>query len=368
MIKILHYGLSENRGGIETYLHKLWVNIDKKMFHFDFLDTNVGTPCFYNEFSEMGSNFFKITPRKVSIYKNKKDLEDLFIKEKYDILHCHLNTLSYITPIKVALKHGCKVIVHSRSSNSPKSLITTGLHYFNKIIFSKYINKTFRIAVSSNAGKWLFGSKEYSIINNSIDYNRFQFKVESRNEIREALNLNDSIVIGHVGAFIKTKNHTFIMKVFKEILNLDDKYKLVLVGSGFEKPHIIRIAKKYAIMDKTIFIESTNQVEKYYSCFDCFLFPSIYEGFPNAVLEAQVSGLSCYISKNITDEVIITEKCKKINLNCKPFFWAHSIHQSNNLTRKSISFKDLSGRGLTIKSEINKIESFYSRTENRGKS
>ena len=116
LIKVLHYGISENRGGIETYLYKLWKNIDRTKFHFDFIDTNLGKPCFYDEFREMGSRFFKITPRKKSLYKNKKDLEKLFKEEKFDILHCHLNTFSYIEPIKIALKYKCKVIIHSRNS------------------------------------------------------------------------------------------------------------------------------------------------------------------------------------------------------------------------------------------------------------
>ena len=73
MIEVLLFGLSMNRGGIETYLYKIWTNIDKKNFHFNFIDmTGEGNePCFYKELSETGCRFYKITPRNVSISQNK---------------------------------------------------------------------------------------------------------------------------------------------------------------------------------------------------------------------------------------------------------------------------------------------------------
>ena len=82
MIKVLHYGLSENRGGIETYLYKLAESIDKNKFHFSFLDTNIGEVAFKEELLKLGCDIYKITPRRKSILKNRADLKMNYLKKK----------------------------------------------------------------------------------------------------------------------------------------------------------------------------------------------------------------------------------------------------------------------------------------------
>lgn len=82
MIRILHYGLDSKLGGIETYLYKLYTHIDKNEFRFDFLVVGDKQPCWYSEFTNMGSNFYKITPRTKNPFKNKDDLLNLFKNQK----------------------------------------------------------------------------------------------------------------------------------------------------------------------------------------------------------------------------------------------------------------------------------------------
>lgn len=361
MIKILHYGLSENRGGIETYLNKLWNNIDKSKFHFDFIDTNIGKPCFYDEFSSLGSNFYKITPRKISSYNNKKDLEKLFRNEHFDILHCHLNTLSYIEPIKIALKYGCKVIVHSRSSNSPDSVITKLLHRFNyyqlKLIFQDEIIK---LAVSDIAGEWLFGKEStYEIINNGVNIDKFKFLSSLRSETRKFLELNDNFIVGHIGAFNYAKNHKYLLKIFKKILSNQSNAILLLVGEGEFESEILNLASKMEIREKVIFLGIRTDIPELMCAMDIFVFPSHYEGFPNVVLEAQTSGLPCIISDTITNEVVITNYCKRLSRKDDPNKWAQEIHEIDYDINREKSYKEIKKKGYSLNDEIDKIERIY---------
>ena len=139
MVEILVFGLSQNRGGIETYLMKIWQNIDHSQYHFSFIDmTGEGNkPCFYNELLNDGCDFYKVTPRSVSINKNRHDLNILFKEHEFDILHFNVNTLSYIYPVEVSLKTGCRALVHSRNAGAASNgHATKVLHSFNKIRLS----------------------------------------------------------------------------------------------------------------------------------------------------------------------------------------------------------------------------------------
>lgn len=363
-MRILHYGISSNMGGIETYLYKLFTHIDKIKFQFDFIDTNIDKPCFYDEFTEMGSKFYKITPRNISIIQNRKDLEELFKKESFDILHCHLNTLSYIEPIKVALRHGCKVIVHSRSAGSSSSngkinaILTNTLHYINFIKLPR--SKIKMVTVSDLAGKWLFGDKaKYKIINNGIDISRYKFNIENREIIRKKMKVQDKYVVGNIGAFLYPKNHEFIIKVFRELLREKPEAVLMLIGTGPLEKNIENIVKDMNLQNKVYFLGRRTDISEILSGMDCFLFPSIYEGFPNALLEAQCSGLPCLISDNITNEVVVTMNCKQLSLNLSEKQWAHEILNLQYYKDRSRGSEFLRDSGYSVEQEIKKIESLY---------
>ena len=121
MIEILQFGLGSNLGGIESYMKKIWDNIDREKYHYSFVDMTgyVEIPCYYEYFKQTGCNFYKITPRNVSIIQNIKDFNDLFEGHRFDIFHFSVNTLSYMLPVSIALKHNVKVLVHSRCSTCP---------------------------------------------------------------------------------------------------------------------------------------------------------------------------------------------------------------------------------------------------------
>ncbi|CAH2716775.1 Putative glycosyltransferase EpsF [Neobacillus rhizosphaerae] len=358
MIRILHYGLSTNTGGIETYLYKIWNNIDKSEFHFDFIDTNLENPCFYDEFTKMGSKFYKITHRNISISKNKRDLHELFENESFDIVHCHLNTLSYIEPVKVALKHGCKVIVHSRSAGAANSLVTNLLHHYHSLILQK--NKIKMVAVSKLAGDWLFGKKaNFQVINNGIDINKFKFSSTGREKVRKELGIEDKFVVGNIGAFLPAKNHGFMIEIFNELVKKNSKAILLLIGTGSLKEKIIDLVREKNLQDKIMFLGTRTDISNVLSAMDYFLFPSLYEGFPNAVLEAQTSGLQCAISDVITEEVVVSHNCKRISLQLSPAGWADTILRQVDNQDRSVFSAFVKDGGFCVENEIMKVEYLY---------
>ncbi|CAK6476263.1 Putative glycosyltransferase EpsF [Peribacillus frigoritolerans] len=358
MIKVLHYGLSSNMGGIETYLLKLYSNIDRNKYKFDFLDDTFDGACFEKEFKQMGSEFFKITPRRISPSRNMRDLDQIFQHNHFDIFHCHLNTLSYINPIKIALKYNCKVIVHSRNGGSSYKLHTKLLHYYHLLFLPKTQIKM--LAVSKKAADWLFGKKaEVTIVNNGIDVNRFLFKQNTRDEYRQKMGVLDSFVLIHVGAYLFAKNHKFLIKVFHEVHKINPKSVLWLVGSGENKKEIQNLVDDMELSDCVKFLGGRTDVSNLLSAADCFVFPSYYEGFPNAVLEAETSGLPCIISNKITNEVVIRNDCDQLSLDLTCIDWAKKILNVKQNTDRETAYELIETKGFSVKDEIKKIENIY---------
>ena len=359
MIRILHYGLSSNLGGIETYLYKLYKNIDRSLFHFDFLIIGNLKPCYYDEFIDMGSKFYFVTNRKKNIIKNRIELNKLFLNVTFDIVHFHLNSLSYVLPVYIALKYKYPVIIHSRNAGIIKSKVSNILHTLNKLRLPK--DKVNMIAVSKLAGEWMFGIDEnFTVINNGINIDKYQFNEVYRKKIRNEFSLNDNVrLILHLGAFREQKNHLFLLDVFSKFLLLEPNSILVLVGDGNLKGQIEKKIYELNIRDSVILTGNRYDIPEILSASDFFLFPSLFEGFPNSVLEAQTSGLPCLISDRITKEVKISDDCMMMSIDEKDKSWALKIKELLILKDRQNFANIIKSKGLSVENEIKKVQEKY---------
>ncbi len=357
MVRVLHYGLSSNMGGIETYLLKLTNNIDRSAYHFDFI-VNDGNACFQNELLKLGSSIFPVSSRSSSVIKHRMDIDAVMREGKYDILHCHLNTWSDITPIHSAIRYGCKVIVHSRSAGVPQSMATKLLHKINGRIVHRY--QFLKVAVSDLAGESLFGPKgKYAVINNSVDTLRYRYDDRARISVRRELGINDKFVLGHVGMLSWVKNHAYLLDIMKQLSILRNDAILLLIGNG---PLIYKLKSNITRLNLNRYImilETRSDVERILSAMDCFAFPSFYEGFPNAVMEAQVSGLPCIISDRITREVIVTDVCHQLSIAVPAGVWASKIASINLVTNRECYSEYIEAAGFTISNEIMRLQDIY---------
>lgn len=359
-IKILHVGIDSHLGGIETYLKKIATYIDKDKYQFDFLSYKGVKPCFYEELTSLGGNFHFVCPRRKSIYRNRKELCQLFKSEKYDIVHCHLNSLSYITPCLIALKYNCKVIVHSRNAGNLQSKKSRLLHNINYFRLKMEKNIT-RVAVSDLAGQWMFGNDKFIVLNNGLDTEKYKYSEEYRKEIRKELEIdNNQEIILNVGALRPQKNHKFIIKVFKEYCNKHINSKLILVGEGPLHDEIVEEINKNNLKDKILLLGNRNDIYKILSAADKFLFPSFYEGFPNALIEAETSGLHCVVSDVITNQAVLNETTDRVSLNATVKEWVKVLEENKKIERKSC-YKLIIEKKLDINSEIERLEKVYSK-------
>ncbi len=259
-------------------------NIDKDKIQFHFLCDEDSTNIPYEEIEKMGGKVIIIPPYQ-RLFEYQKELYRIFKENDYKIVHSHINALS-VFPLRIAKKAGVPIrIAHSHTTSNKKewkrNLIKNILRPFSKVYANQYF------ACTEYAGKWLFGKKvverkELNVINNAIDLKKFEFNENTREDLRKDLGIKeDTLIIGHVGRFMKQKNHEFLIEVFKKLIKKNDNSILMLIGQGPLLNEMKQKVRDLNIEDKVKFIGQVTNVEKYYNVMDVFLFPSIYEGLRN---------------------------------------------------------------------------------------
>lgn len=356
-IRILHVGMDTHLGGIETFLLSMVQHMDRERFHFTFLGYDDQKPYFHEELAALGCDFRYVRSRRKGLLKNKADLERLFQVEHYDVVHCNQNSLSNSVPALVALKQGIPVIVQSHNGGSVKGL-TSFLNSLNRIRFP--FDRVTALAVSDIAGKWMFGEKcAYQVLNNGVDTEKFRYFCEQRILKRKELGLSsDDEVFISVGAFREQKNHRFMIDIFHAYQKKHAKAKLVLVGTGGLSDEIVAKVNALGLDGNVLFLGARRDIPQLLSCADKFLFPSLYEGFPIALIEAEANGLSCIVSSVISEQACL-ENSVRVSLDSSVDDWVRAMEISAPECRDL--YADLVAKaGFGIETEIRILENLYS--------
>ena len=358
MKRVLQIGMHEKLGGVETFLMNYYRHIDRNQIQFDFINMYEENLCFSEEIEKLGGKIYEVKNVKKHPLQYLKQIKDIILENKYDIVHINMLSAANIMPLLAAdyanVKH---IIVHSHNNNVPKGITRKILNYINKKIIIKKATNFF--ACSEEAGKWMFGEKtKFTIITNAIDMNKFKFDYEKRIEIRKKYNIKDEFVIGHVGRFEEQKNHKFLIEIFENVKKNRKDAKLLLIGDGVLRKNIEQKVKEKKIEKDVIFIGNSYNVNDFYQAMDIFVFPSLFEGLGIALIEAQSNGLKCLTSKEtVPKEADISNNTKYISLNNKPQEWCKEIMQTK-IEREENYFNQLEKK-YDINIAAKKLEEIY---------
>lgn len=301
-IRILNVVPNMRAAGIESFIMNVYRNIDRDKVQFDFLVHNQRREFFDDEIEKLGGRIYRLTLKDdKNFIKYIKDLNEFFKTHKeYKIVHGHMQSMMPLY-LKIAKKQNVPVrIAHSHNSNYEKSIKGLLLHVFSR--FSKYYS-TFNCACSNNSGKYLFNNRDFKVIYNGVDIDKYSYNTEKRKKIRKVLGIEDKFVIGNIGRFELQKNHDFLIDIFKKYHEKNEKAVLLLIGEGKLQSTIEKKVDDYKLNDCVKFLGVRKDADYLYNGMDCFVLPSLYEGLPVVGVEAQVSGLPTLFSDNITKEV-----------------------------------------------------------------
>ena len=356
-IRILHVVTYMGRGGLETMIMNYYRHIDRSKVQFDFLVHRDFRADYDDEIEALGGRIFRI-PRLVPWSRSYlKTLEQFFFGHpEYKIVHVHQDCLSSVI-LKVAKKCGVPVrIAHSHSGSQDKNP-----KYLIKLFYKQFIPAyaTHLFACGTEAGEWMFGGAPFRILNNAIDTSRYSYNAERHYSIRRELQIPDSaFVIGHVGRFNTVKNHTFLLDVFVNAKEQNDNLMLLLVGDGDLRAEIEQKATSLGISSNVIFTGVRSDVPDLLQAMDCFVFPSLYEGLPVTMIEAQAAGLPCIVSDSVPVECAKTNLVKRIPLAKGPAYWAEEILKNQSHIRQDTKDQIVQA-GYDIEANAQWLENFY---------
>ena len=198
-----------------------------------------------------------------------------------------------------------------------------------------------QIAPSTEAAEFMFGKgcvqrDRAHILHNGVDLSEYRYSEDYRKSIRQELGMTkDVLVVGHVGRFNQQKNHGFLLEIFKAIQEKNENSILLLVGQGEQELDIRKKASALGISAQIVFMGVRADVPQLLSAMDVFVFPSLYEGMPNTVIEAQATGLPCVIADTITREADITGLVRYMSLQDAPELWAQAALDAVSPQRKN---------------------------------
>lgn len=354
-----------DRGGAEAMIMNYMRNINRDVIKFDFLTNRDYQAAYEDEIESLGGKVYHMCPMYPGKFRQYKREVREFLKEhpEYKIIHSNLEERSYFA-LKEAKKLGVPVRI-SHSHNRPLGFDAKLLvrYYFRFML--KFYN-THMFACGVEAGDWLYGKKNRDkviIMNNAIDARQYTYNLAKSIKMKKALGVENKLVIGHVGRFFAQKNHPFLIDIFQEIHKKNPDAALLLVGGGelddSLKNQMKQKVKDLGLEDAVQFLGVREDVADVMQAFDLFLLPSLFEGLPVTMVEAQASGLPCVISDKVPIQCDITGNVKVVALEESPEKWADQVLEFAGEFERKNTYDKIQKAGFDIKENVKWLEEFY---------
>lgn len=363
-IRVLHVIGIMNRGGAETMIMNLYRHIDRSKVQFDFVENSSEPAIFDEEIISLGGRIYRCPhyngKNHFTYVKWWNEFFQAHSKE-YPIVHGHLGSTAAIY-LAIAKKYGVYTIAHSHSAGTDHSMKS----YLYRIMSHNTRNVAdYFFACSEAAGLDRFGRKvtsgtHYAVLNNAIEVDKFSYNPDVRQSVRRELGYEpNQIVVGHIGRYTKEKNHAFVLKIFSELKKLNDDARLLMIGGGPLHTQITQASERMGIFSDTVFTGVRSDVDQLVQAMDIFVRPSLYEGLPVTMVEAQAAGLPCLISDKVPPECILTEGLVDVMpLSAGAEAWADEILEKRNTPRTDRS-AEIAAHGFDITTEAVKLQEFY---------
>lgn len=327
-LRILHALGSMNHGGVETWLLHVLRSIDRDRLQFHICTFGPQPGLHARAVEELGGKMLRC-PKGANLWSFRRRFRRILREGNYHVVHSHVHLFSGAL-LRWARAESVPIrIAHSHTSQDDKPDTLSRLYY--RHLMKSWINRyaTHGLAASRLAAAQLFGEdwrsdNRFSVLHYGIDLRPFEEPVD-REDVRAELGIPpDATVVGHVGRFVPAKNHGFLLEIAYEISKRLPDIHFLLVGDGPLRPEIEARAAAMCFNGNMHFAGSRTDVPRLMrGGMDVFVFPSVWEGLPMALIEAQAAGLRCIFSDVVTSEVsILPEQSYRLSLSKGAEEWA----------------------------------------------
>lgn len=362
-VRVLQVLGGTDLGGAESRVMDIYRHLDRSRILFDFCVHAQG-PGFYDaEIEKLGGHVYRVPRfRAVNWMAYRRAWKEFFRTHPgYVAVHGHMTSTASIY-LPIAGKSGVPLtIAHARSAGvdpGPKGWLTRLLR---RNLWKK---ADLCLTCSRMAGEAVFGKArsdagKVQTIPNAIDAEAFAFSATRREKKRQELGIApEEFVIGHVGRFGHMKNHDFLLEVFAHVCRQLPSSRLLLVGEGGLMEEMKQKAADLGVADRVIFAGNQAGVADYDMAMDFFVFPSIFEGLPGSVIEAQATGLRCLVSDSVTPEVLITPLAEAMPLGQGAKKWADHVLIKRNYVRGRMT-EEVRRAGFDVLDQVKTLEEIY---------
>jgi glycosyltransferase involved in cell wall biosynthesis len=316
-LRILHVVGSLNRGGIETWLAQAIARLPRERYQCDFCTYRFSRGAYATEFEQCGCEFHNIPlgSNPLAILRFARRFRRLLREGHYDVVHCHGLLLVGFILFLARMENTALRIGHAHSADRNTGRVTSVANR-SGLMLNRALARAFAthcVGCSAEAGEALFGKRwrrnqRYKVIHCGVDLTPFKAP-NSADSVRDALGIEPgALVIGHVGSFSVAKNHRFLVEVAAKVVEHCESAVMLLVGDGILRPSIERRCAELGIAKRVIFAGVSSRVPELMLCaMDAFVMPSLHEGLPLVLLEAQAAGLPCLVSDVVSREAMISD-------------------------------------------------------------
>lgn len=357
MKRVLCIVSSLNTGGAETFLMKLYRTFNRDSYQMDFVVNEAG--IYDEEVKNLGGKIYTTPLRTKHPINSFLALKRIVKENKYEyVLKLCDTPKGYFDLLASKLGGADRVCVRSCNASANIGRTEKVIYSLIRPLFNQIADV--KIAPSRLAAEFTFGKNEVEkgkvhLLHNAINLKEYKFSSDGRNMVRSEFGVNDEdVLIGHIGRFNKQKNHHFLIEVFDEFKKKNRSAKLMLVGAGELQSEIYQVVKKKNLENSVIFTGIRTDIPNLLSAMDTFVFPSLYEGMPNTVIEAQAAGLPCVISNRITREVKLTDLVNFCDIDSGCVDWADVIEGCIIDCRESKE-SELRKAGYDINTEVSRF-------------
>ena len=351
-------------GGIEAFLCHIMEHMDLSQLQVDLVVCAMRESIFTQPMQEMGVRFHQLSGSTRDVRGNHQRFRELIRHEKYDVIHFNLFESLSLSFVRLAREEGvpCR-IVHSHNTalrESKTKWLKMILHRMGRSRYSMEATQLW--ACSGEAARFLFAPQAleqlpYRFIPNGIELERFAFSAQVRSQIRAQLQVENAFVVGHIGRLCQQKNQMFLLDVTRELVAMEPRTCLLLVGDGEDRAALEGKAQQLGIQDHVLFYGTTPNPEQLMCAMDVFAFPSLFEGLAIVVVEAQANGLPLVSSQHMPPEAFVTPTAVQLPLEEGARAWA--VRLLENRQQHGDYLQELRNAGFSVEDVAHLIQQTY---------
>lgn len=345
--------------GITSWVKQIFSRMDLSTVHVDTVGWEDTDQLVISSIEQLGLKVHQLPNRKKEPLSYTKALYALMREGHYDVVHVCGSSAIMALELGIAKHAGIPMrIAHSHNTTCEHKTLDKML----RPLFYHYTTDCY--ACGTDAGRWLFGNRSFTVIPNGKDLQEFAFSAKVRDEVRNELGFSqEQIVIGHVGRFNIQKNHAKLIETFAELHRRSPQYALCLIGDGELQNNTQDKVSELGLSDAVKFLGRRTDVPRLLNAMDCMVFPSHWEGFPNVVLEWQINGLPVVMSDAVTDECAITSLVQQMPLQADAREWAGAVENAlcgmNRTDDSAHAVMTAKGKGYDIKDNAAMLRNLY---------